>query len=571
MISNMLQELRIENVAVIEHAEILFGPGLNVMTGETGAGKSIVIDSIAAVTGSRVSRDLIRSGAERATVTAVFDRAPADDWLRENDIDTDEENLILQRRISADGKSSCRVCGYPVSAAQLKSLGMMILEIHGQNDGLQLLDERKHLTALDRFAGLNLDHYRDHYHRLCEMKRERERLSINEEEKERLQEQLSDYIAELERMQVRSGEQDELSSKRELLRNSEKLMESLHAARNALDSENGALASAQDASWQCRRAAAFSDDLMRAVDSLEQAVFLLADAGEILQDFEESMDFSPEEYDRLEQRLRELSRLERKYRRPADELPAFLDECRNRLNEISFSEEKLKKLNSEIDRQDQECRHLADELHKKRLQAAGVLSKRIEQELKDLSMPSATFIAEVILSDDLSETGCDSVRFLLSANRGEAPGRISRIASGGELSRIMLAMKNVLSRDDPIPTMIFDEIDTGVSGVAAQRVGEKLADLSLRKQVLCVTHLPQLASMADSHFVIEKHESGNRTLTSVQLLDREGRRRELARLHGGDYITQTTLRSAEEQLHYAENYKSNSSNKSTNERIKGEE
>ena len=550
----MLQELRIENVAVIEYAEIRFGQGLNVMTGETGAGKSIVIDSIAAVTGSRVSRDLIRSGAERATVTAVFDKEIAEDWLRENEIDADDE-LILQRRISADGKSSCRVCGFPVSAAQLKSIGSLLLEIHGQNDGLQLLDERKHLAALDRFVGLNLAPYRDSYEKLCFLKNERNQLTMNEEEKERLQEQLLDSISELERMQVREGEQDELAARRDLLRNSEKLMENIFAARKALSSENGALASAQDASWQCRRAAAYTADLEQAAGNLEQAVFLLTDAAEVLQDFEESMSFSPEEYDRLEQRLRDIARLERKYRRSADELPAYLDECRSRLDEISFSEERLQKLNVEIEQQNHQCRQLAEELHQQRLQASLILSAQIEKELHDLSMPSARFITELIPTDSLSETGNDSVRFLLSANRGEDPGRISRIASGGELSRIMLAMKNVLSRNDPVPTMIFDEIDTGVSGIAAQRVGEKLANLSLRKQVLCVTHLPQLASMADFHYVIEKHETGDRTATELRVLDQDGRSRELARLHGGDNITETTLRSAEEQLHYAEQYK----------------
>ncbi|MBQ9663284.1 MAG: DNA repair protein RecN [Oscillospiraceae bacterium] len=551
----MLRELRIENIAVIEHADIPFGPGLNVMTGETGAGKSIVIDSIAAVTGARTSRELIRAGAERATVTAVFDRQNAEDWLRENDIDCDDEELIVQRRITAEGKSSCRVCGYPVSAAQLKTLGELLLELHGQNDGLQLLDERRHLSALDRYAAIEPDEYREQYRKLTELNAERDRLNLDEEEKERLQERLKETVAELEKAGLRDGEREELTARRDLLRNSEKLTEALHIASEALNGEEGALGSAQNAAWQCRHAAAYAAELGEAANSLDQAVFLLTDADEMMRDFLDSLNFSPEEYDRIEQRLREFSRLERKYRRSLEDLPVYLDECRGRLDEISFSEERLQQLEREIRKQDKLCRDLAFQLREKRRAASVRLAEQIEKELHELSMPSARFEVELSPTDTLTATGMDSVRFLLSANRGEPPGRISRIASGGELSRIMLAMKQVLSRGDTVPTMIFDEIDTGVSGIAAQRVGEKLAALSGEKQVLCVTHLPQIASMADRHFVIVKSEQGERTLTEVTQLDHAGARSEIARLHGGDNVTETTLQSAEEQLQYAEHYK----------------
>ena len=562
----MLRELRIENIAVIEHADIRFGDGLNVMTGETGAGKSIVIDSIAALTGARVSRELIRSGAERATVTAVFDRAEAADWLRENELDPDDDSdeLIIQRRITRDGKSSCRVCGFPVSAQQLKSLGSCLLEIHGQNDGLQLLDEKKHLSALDRFAGLDLTAYRTEYQRLCDMREERERLSLDEEEKDRLSQQLSDAIRELESAAVRPEEREELTARRDLLRNSEKLTESLHIAMEALSGEEGALNSAQNAAWQCRHAAGYAQELSAPAETLEQAIFLLNDAEETLRDFEDSLNFSPEEYDQIEQRLREFSRLERKYRRSLEDLPAYLDECRSRLDEISFSDERIRQLNHEIARQEKLCFSMAEELHGRREKASARLAEQIEQELRDLSMPAARFLVELTPTPALCGTGLDYARFLLSANRGELPGRISRIASGGELSRIMLAMKQVLSRSDPVPTLIFDEIDTGVSGIAAQRVGEKLAALSGEKQVLCVTHLPQIAAMADHHDVIVKTERDGRTLTEVRALDHDGRKLEIARLHGGDNITETTLLSAEEQLGYAEKFKKEYHNKETN-------
>ena len=350
----MLRELKIENIAVIERADIRFDEGLNVMTGETGAGKSIVIDSIAALTGARVSRDLIRSGAERATVTGVFDRADAAEWLRENELDEDDDSdeLIIQRRITRDGKSSCRVCGSPVSAQQLRELGSNLLEIHGQNDGLQLLDEKRHLAALDRFAGLDLETYREAYRTLCEEREERERLNLDEEEKELLSQRLAEAVSELERAELRPEEREELTARRDLLRNSEKLTEALHIASEALNGEEGAMNGAQTAAWQCRHAAGFAPELGSAADTLEQAIFLLSDASETLRDFEESLNFSPEEYDRIEERLRELSRLERKYRRSLEDLPAYFEECRNRLEEISFSEERLSQLDREIARQE---------------------------------------------------------------------------------------------------------------------------------------------------------------------------------------------------------------------------
>ncbi len=513
----MLQELQIENIAVIEKADIGFGPGLNVLTGETGAGKSIIIDAIAAVTGARVSRDLIRGGAEKASVTAVFERSDAAGWLEENEIEADGDELILQRRLSRDGKTGCRVNGCPVSLNQLRALGEALLEIHGQE--------------------------------------EQERLRMDEAEKEHRQILLSDTVAELEQAAVSPGETEELSARRDLLRNSEKLTESLQSARAALDGDGGALNTAQEAAWHCRHAAAMAPDLAEAGKKLDEAGFLLSDAAELLRDFQESLQFSPEEYDRLEQRLKDISRLERKYRRPADELQDYLERCRSELDEISSSDERLRDLDREAEKQRKLCTELAAKLHQERVQAGRRLAERVETELHELSMPSARFRTEVADTGKLGPNGADEVRFLLSANRGEELGRISRIASGGELSRIMLALKSVLSRGDPVPTMIFDEIDTGVSGIAAQRVGEHLAGLSAEKQVLCVTHLPQIAAMADRHYVILKNEAGERTMTQVELLDREGKRLELARLHGGDHITETTLLSAEEQLQYAENFK----------------
>ena len=553
----MLQEIQIENIAVIEKADIAFGPGLNVLTGETGAGKSIIIDAIAAVTGSRVTKELIRSGAEKASVTAVFDRQDAENWLVENEIDPDGDELILRRGITRDGKSSCRVCGCPVSLNQMRALGGQLCEMHGQNDGLKLLDERTHLAALDAFGGVEIGAYSRAYEKLCGIREEQERLRMDEAEKEHRQILLTDTVRELSEAAVSPGETEELSARRDLLRNSEKLTEALQSARAALTEDGGAAERTQDALWNCRHASAFAPELADAEQKLEQAAFLLSDADEVLRDFQEALNFSPDEYDRLEQRLRDISRLERKYRRPADELQDYLESCRRQLEEISSSDERLQELSREEEKQTRMCRELASELHRQRLEAGKLLSEKLESVLHELSMPSARFRTEVKDTGKLSGTGLDEVRFLLSANRGEEPGRLSRIASGGELARVMLAMKSVLARGDVVPTMIFDEIDTGVSGIAAQRVGEHLAGLSREKQVLCVTHLPQIAAMADRHYVIEKSESGGRTRTRVELLDREGERQELARLHGGDHVTETTLLSAEEQLRYAESFKKN--------------
>lgn len=556
----MLNELHIENIAVIEKADISFSPGLNVMTGETGAGKSIVIDSIGAVLGERVSRELVRHGAEKGVVTAVFDASGCESWLNENEIDAEDE-LILQRRISADGKTSCRVCGVPVTAAQMKELASLLVDIHGQNDGRQLMDERRHMEYLDRFGNLGekLKKYSEEYGKFSDIKKEISRLNMDEIEKARLSESLRYQIEELERAELKSGEYDAVLARRDLLRNSEKLTEALDEAYNCLNGgDESAISLAQNAAYYAARAAGISQELEKPLGSINEAVFALSDAAELLRDFRESLDFSPEEYDRLEGRASELSKLQRKYARDEDGLIALLDENRKKLDDIEYADDRLIKLRKELEAQRKLTLRAAQALSNARRAAAEELQRRIVEELRDLSMPSVRFAVEFAALDDeqgFDKNGCDKIRFVMSANAGEELGRISRIASGGELSRIMLAMKNVFAENDPVQTMIFDEIDTGVSGIAAQRVGEKLFEASLGKQVMCVTHLPQIAAMADSHYVIKKEERRGRTYTDVLPLDHDGRLHELARLHGGDNITELTLASAAEQLENAEKFK----------------
>jgi len=556
----MLNELHIENIAVIERADISFTSGLNILTGETGAGKSIVIDSIGAVLGDRVSRELVRRGADKGLVTAVFDIEGTEDWLRDNEIEADDE-LILQRRISNDGKSSCRVCGTPVTAAQLKELAQLLVDIHGQNDGRQLMDEKRHIDYLDSFGGYvdEIAAFRKEYSQFREINKEISSLSMDEIEKQRLSESLTYQIDELERANVKSGEYEELSSRRDILRNSEKLTEAIEQALALLyENEDNAVSMAQNAAYYAQKASAIIPELEKSAEAINEAAFALSDAAETLRDFRDSLDFSPEEYDRLESRLSLLNRLERKYARSSDELSDYLQQCRERLDEIVYADDRLQKLERELDAQTKRCAAAADRLSSARKSAGERLQRRIIDELRDLNMPSVRFAVEfmpVEKESGFDSGGADRVRFVMSANAGEELGRISKIASGGELSRIMLAMKNVFAENDPVSTMIFDEIDTGVSGIAAQRVGEKLYMASRGKQVMCVTHLPQIAAMADSHYVIQKSEREGRTYTQVKLLDRSGRQNELARLHGGDNVTELTLASAEEQLSAAESFK----------------
>lgn len=566
----MLTELHIENIAVIERADIEPGPGLNVLTGETGAGKSIVIDSLEAILGARASRELVRTGAQNAAVSAVFDDERAARWLVEHDLepvgqydpDTGEgERIVIRRRISAEGKSSALVNGENVTAAELRQLGALLLDIHGQNDGRQLMDETRHRDYLDGFAGLapQLERQGRLYEEYRQALSALRKLEMTEAERERREREYRMTADELAAANIRPGEEEQLLARRELLRNSEKLTEALDAAYEALyGGEDSAAEQAGNASGWTERAVSLAPELDEALAEIESARASIEDAAERLRDFRESLDFSPGEYDALETRLSQLRRLEKKYGADEAGLAALLEAAQRGLEELDGSEEKRRELEAELAKRKKAAYNSAKELSQLRRAAGEELRQRVEQGLRELSMPSVRFETEIVPLEGepgFDATGMDEVRFLMSANAGEAPGRISRIASGGELARIMLVMKDVLSERDGTPAMVFDEIDEGVSGVAAQRVAEKLARLSKKKQVICVTHLPQIAAMADTHFRIEKTERDGRTYTKVTPLEREGRIRELARLHGGANITDTTLASAAEQLDAASEYK----------------
>ena len=562
----MIKLLHIENVAVIEVADIEFSSGLNVLTGETGAGKSIVIDSISAVTGYRTSRELIRTGAEFASVTAVFSNVNRQEltWLLEHGIEPDENgDIFITRRISADGKNVCRINGTPVPVATLREVGASLLDIHGQNDGRKLLDEDAHLVYLDAFGNheKELENFKEVYGRLRDKITEIDKLSMDESEKERRIDTLKHQINEIERAKLNIGEHHELTLRRDLLLNSSKLTESVEAAFEALyggGETTGAVALISDAHAQIGRASQYSEELRTLSERLDDMKYTAQDISDELRDFRAKLDFSPGELEELEERLDVLKRITRKYG-SEEKAIEHAENSKAELSDIEDSSSKLSKLENEFKTILKEAKKLSDELSKSRKTTAQLLQKKVEEELSQLNMKGVSFtveFGEVTSEYNLSANGCDTVWYLMSANAGEAPGRINRIASGGELARIMLALKNVLSSKQDTASMVFDEIDTGVSGVAAQRVGEKLAKLAENRQVLCVTHLPQIAVMAATHFSINKSIKDGRTYTHVEELDFEGRKKELARLSGGENITETTLTSAEEQLKAAEKFKS---------------
>ena len=557
----MLELLHIENIAVIQEADIQFRPGFNALTGETGAGKSIVIDAMGAVLGGRTSRDLIRTGADRAFVSAEFSQvAPGLPGLEEAGVRPDEDGcLLLQRELTADGKNLCRVNGRPVTVAQLRRIGGELLNIHGQHDGQQLLDEEQHLSYLDRFGRTEapLAAYQSAYGAMAALLDQIRSLQMDEAEKARRMDTLRFQIGELERAELTPGEEEELLQRRELLRNGEKYLSALSGADYALsggEEGGGAVSALRDAEEAISAVRNLSGGMGELYQRLEQLRCEAYDLAGTIRDRREEFDFSPAELDAVESRSDLLYRLKKKYGATVEDMIAYLDRCRTELDEMETADDTLARLEKQLETARRAVLAAGADLTAARKAAAGELETRIQAELRDLDMHRVRFHIE-FREKEPGPDGCDAVRFLMSANAGEDLKPIARIASGGELARIMLALKNVLAEQEAIGTLVFDEVDTGVSGRAAQKVAEKLAQVSRRKQVLCVTHLPQLAAMADTHFSVEKGERDGRTYTSVQSLSREERKRELARLTGGDRITPAMLEGAEELIAAAEQYK----------------
>ena len=559
----MLSVLHIENIAVIEQAEILFEGGFNVLTGETGAGKSIVIDAISAILGERTYRDVIRTGANRAFVSAIFTNIPQYDWFSENQVEFDPQELQVQREIYADGRNVCRVNGRPVSVASLKKLGGRLINIHGQHDSQQLFDEENHLTYLDAFARdeQELEAYQQAFSAMQSVQREIQKLSMDESEKLRLVETLTFQIEEIRAANLVSGEEEQLKERRKVLQNAEKLSDALRMADEALyggDSSDGAAGLLSNAEHALSRVSTISADMQTLHQKISDLMYSVQDAADELRAMRDDLSYSEGELEEIEERLDAIHKLKRKYGASVEDVLAYLADSEQRLDEIEFASDRIETLKKREAELQKETIRQGEILREKRLSAAQAMESRICDELRQLDMPKIRFVCEFTPQQPM-QTGLDTIRFLMSANVGENLKPLSKVASGGELARIMLAMKQVLAQQDGVPTLIFDEVDAGVSGRAAQKVAYKLWTVSKGRQVLCVTHLPQIAAMADAEYTVEKRVENERTYTSVLHLDESGRKQELARLIGGSMITETTLAGAAELLRLAEDAKSETS------------
>lgn len=552
----MLSQLFIQNIAVIEKASIDLEKGFTVLTGETGAGKSIIIDAIHAVLGERTSKELVRTGASSASVSALFTGLDQETLalLDQMSIPREEDDsLLIQRDIRLEGRSPCKLNGAPATVSMLKQLGPRLVTIHGQHESYELLSPEVHMTYLDSFGGLEelLAEYQSAYRGLRETQRQLEDLQTDEGEKARLSDLLHYQIDEIEAANVRVGEREELEAQREVIRNSEKIAEALELVRGLLSGDEereGLLSEVSQASSEADRVAAYLPELEEAAQKLREAGYLLEDVDSLLRNT--GVDFDPELLESIEDRLDLLYKLGLKYGGSEEKILEFLEDCRTRLHQIEFSDEERERLEALYEEKKGRAIALAKELSHKRKQVSGQFIRQVKEELAFLNMPGIEFETE-IQRVPLYAMGCDRIQFLVSANKGEPPKPMSKIASGGELSRIMLAIKTVLSGKDKVDTLIFDEVDTGISGAAANKVGLKLKQVSQDRQVLCITHLAQMAALADHHLLISKHVERDRTYTQVTELDLEGRKREVARIIGGDSITQLQLEMAEEMLQKA--------------------
>ena len=552
----MLRELYIKNVAVIEDVHILFENGLNVLSGETGAGKSIIIDSINMILGERSNRDYVRYNADKARVQAVFDvNEKIEKLCIEQDIETEDKTLILTRDITADGKSTARINGMVVPLSVMREVASLLVNIHGQHDNQALLSPAQHINFLDNFANNynELSNYRETYEKLKSVRKKIEELSTGEREKAERADLLRFQTEEINKAELTEGEEEELISLREEILNSEKISSSTQNAYNILygadfgnvyDMLSSAIGELSDITG-------YSPVIENAYSALEEAKYSIEDAAREIRGYGDNVEFDKEALDSAEQRLDIINNLKRKY---GGDISKILEYCRRaeeELSEISDIDGSIEKLKKEEKKLVEALDNLSQILSDTRQKAAEVINEKITFALHELNMEQARFMVDIVKCEPTPK-GTDQVQFMICTNGGEPVKPLAKIASGGELSRTMLALKSILS--DDVDTMIFDEIDTGVSGVAAKKIAVKLFEISNSKQVLCITHLPQLASMCDVHFLIEKHSDGNSAKTTVTKLDKKGRASEVARLSGGD-ITDASLAHARELLDGCEEYK----------------
>lgn len=553
----MLSLLHIENIAVIEQADIEFEDGLTVLTGETGAGKSIIIDSVGAILGKRTSRDLVRAGAAKGFVSAIFTDLPHEltDKLQEYGLDgEDPDSLHIQRQLSADGKTVCRINMKPVALSLLRELSPYLINIHGQHDGQKLMDDDYHIDFLDSFAEVSgiLEEYQPLYHGLLSMKRQISALERSEQERLQRIDLLRFHLDEIEQAELQEGEEESLTARKTFFDNVSRLAHALHRAHQFLDDEDNGICSAIE---QVSNTLSEISDVTPAIQGLferaEEAKYMLADLRDAIAQEQSHTEFSASEQEMVEERLDQIYRLEQKYGETVSEVLDYAARSRDELEKLQSADERRDELRAEYRKMLAHAKELAQELSERRREAAVQLEERIVSELSELDMTKVRLSVQVETGSKLTVHGLDTVTFLISVNPGEALKPLSKVASGGELSRVMLAVKNVLTAREPVGTLIFDEIDTGVSGRAAQKIAHKLVQIGKQKQTLCVTHLPQIAAMGNHHMLISKSVAGERTYTSVVPIVGEVRTDEIARMLAGDAITENTRKNAQELLEAA--------------------
>ncbi|MBQ6266656.1 MAG: DNA repair protein RecN [Clostridia bacterium] len=555
----MLTELTIQNIAVIERAELSFDRGLNVLTGETGAGKSIVIDAINAVLGERTSRELIRTGAASAKVTALFTAVSPQilALLDAHEIDQSPDgSVLITRTLQASGHSSCRINGCPVTAAQLREIGGGLINIHGQQDGQALLQPERHCGYLDALAGNEAlrEEYKTAFHALIGVKKELDALYDSRDDKAARLDYLNYVIEEIEQARVQPGERDALTREKALLSNSGKVVKALQNACAALAEDRGLIAGAQDCAAAMEQAAQFYDDAKPTAEKMRGLAFELGDCLADARRLADSVVYDPARLNEISERLDQLFRLSAKYGGDEDAILQTLNDAVAERGKLEVSDARIAQLEQQLYALSDQVKTLAAKLTDSRMTTAGRFETAVMEELRFLDMPKVSFVVQR-REAPLSSRGGDAIEFLISANPGQTPRPIAKIASGGELSRIMLAIKNVLADADPVATLIFDEIDTGVSGSAAEKIARKLEQLSNGRQIICVTHLGRIAAQADRHMLITKNVTDTATYTEITVLDTEGRAREIARIHAGEGVTQLQIDSARELLLQAEREK----------------
>ena len=562
----MLRSLYIENIAIIEKASLDFERGFTVLSGETGAGKSIIIDAINGIMGGRTSRELIRTNARKAVVIAEFTDMSqgVSEKLHEQGIEFVDGKLIIQRDMLADGKNNCKINGRPCTTQTLKDISKYLITIHGQHDGGMLLDEETHIDYLDSFARNDdiFDVYTREYEELLSQNRRIKGLSMSIRQREERIERLNKDIEYLEKLNPKKGEFEDLTNLRKLLMGISTVNDAILYLDSSMESEDGGIMSSlYTAQEKLKKAEKYNADIVKVIEKLNDAISSLDDARGFADDVRKTLDSYSMSYEDVEDRLELYEKASKRFEAEETELYLIKDGLQKELESLVYdSNEDIDALKEKYILQRNITLQAAQNLRKSREEGAVILKNTIESELSYLDMKNARIEVEMINTGEgeqikFTKKGIDSVRFLLSANKGEGYKPLSKIASGGELSRIMLAIKNVLSKNELVETMIFDEVDTGVSGRAANKVGEKLWNIAREKQVLCITHLPQIAVFADSHYMVEKETDDNVTLTHTVKLNEEGRIKEIARLTGGRDITGTTMESAKEMLSLADKFK----------------